>query len=69
MSSINPRKIICPQCKKETVYSTENPFRPFCCERCRLIDLGQWADEAFRVPIQENEQNPKDWSPHQDDEE
>jgi len=42
--------IACPYCGKETVYSPENPYRPFCSERCRLIDLGQWANETYRVP-------------------
>jgi hypothetical protein len=31
-------------------WSEENRFRPFCSERCKLIDLGQWANEAYRVP-------------------
>lgn len=43
-------KIKCPQCKTETVYSPENPFRPFCSDRCRLIDLGQWASESYKIP-------------------
>ncbi len=34
-------------------YSQKNPFRPFCSERCKLIDLGQWADEKFRIPSEE----------------
>lgn len=32
-----------------------NPHRPFCSERCRLIDLGQWADETYRVPTVQHE--------------
>ncbi len=32
------------------MYSPANPFRPFCSERCRKIDLGAWANEDFRVP-------------------
>jgi endogenous inhibitor of DNA gyrase (YacG/DUF329 family) len=28
----------------------ENPDRPFCSERCRLIDLGRWAEESYRIP-------------------
>ena len=48
------RKINCPQCNKPTIYSTENSFRPFCSERCRLIDLGQWANEDFRIPSQDS---------------
>lgn len=46
------RKIRCPHCKTETVYSTENPFRPFCSERCQTIDLGGWASEQNRIPGQ-----------------
>ena len=40
----------CPTCGKTTLYSSENPSRPFCCERCRLIDLGEWASDAHRLP-------------------
>ena len=39
----------CPTCKKETVYSTDNPDRPFCSKRCKLIDLGEWANESHRI--------------------
>ncbi|QGM80481.1 DNA gyrase inhibitor YacG [Otariodibacter oris] len=35
----------CPTCNKEVVWSPESKFRPFCSKRCRLIDLGEWADE------------------------
>lgn len=35
----------CPTCEKEVVWSPENKFRPFCSQRCRLIDLGEWARE------------------------
>lgn len=47
------RTVRCPQCGGEAVYAPENPFRPFCSERCRLIDLGAWANESYRVPVQE----------------
>ena len=44
-------KVKCPHCKKEfDYYSSE--FRPFCCEKCRLIDLGAWLDESYSVPAQ-----------------
>lgn len=43
------QKILCPICRKETAWSN-NPFRPFCSERCKLIDLGQWASEDYRIP-------------------
>ncbi len=41
-------KIKCPICKKEARWDN-NPFRPFCSERCRLIDLGKWASEDYRI--------------------
>ncbi|NJN51823.1 MAG: DNA gyrase inhibitor YacG [Gammaproteobacteria bacterium] len=39
----------CPTCRKATRYSQANPFRPFCSERCRLMDLGEWASESHRI--------------------
>ncbi|MEJ2519968.1 MAG: DNA gyrase inhibitor YacG [Desulfuromonadales bacterium] len=42
------KHVKCPQCKQRVVWSG-NPHRPFCSERCRLIDLGQWADESYRI--------------------
>jgi endogenous inhibitor of DNA gyrase (YacG/DUF329 family) len=47
---MSERKVRCPQCGGEAIYSPTNPYRPFCSERCRLIDLGDWASEKFRVP-------------------
>jgi len=44
-------RVKCPTCKKESAYRTDNPFRPFCCERCRLIDLGTWLEEGYGVPV------------------
>jgi endogenous inhibitor of DNA gyrase (YacG/DUF329 family) len=45
------RKVRCPQCSGEAIYSPENPWRPFCSERCKQIDLGAWADESYRIPV------------------
>jgi len=42
-------KVKCPTCKKEVVWNN-NPNRPFCSERCKLIDLGAWADGSNSVP-------------------
>jgi endogenous inhibitor of DNA gyrase (YacG/DUF329 family) len=42
----------CPTCNKETEY-TGNPYRPFCSERCKLLDLGKWAAEGYRLPTKE----------------
>ncbi len=47
--SEKPRKIHCPQCGKATLYHPDNAYRPFCSSRCRLIDLGQWAEESYRI--------------------
>ena len=41
----------CPRCGKETEYEG-NEFRPFCSERCKLIDFGAWADEAYALPAE-----------------
>jgi uncharacterized protein len=46
----NAPLVSCPQCGKSSVYSKTNPYRPFCSERCKLIDLGAWANEGYRVP-------------------
>jgi endogenous inhibitor of DNA gyrase (YacG/DUF329 family) len=40
----------CPTCEKPVEWKQENAHRPFCCERCKLIDLGAWADESHRIP-------------------
>jgi endogenous inhibitor of DNA gyrase (YacG/DUF329 family) len=40
--------IKCPNCRKEAPW-VGNPDRPFCSERCKLIDLGAWANEEFRI--------------------
>jgi uncharacterized protein len=40
----------CPSCGKQHTYSTENPNRPFCSERCKQIDLGRWASEEYAIP-------------------
>ncbi len=46
-------KVRCPQCGGESLWSGSNPWRPFCSERCKMIDLGAWASESYRVPVQE----------------
>ena len=40
----------CPTCGTPAVWSPDNPFRPFCSERCKLVDLGGWLEERFRIP-------------------
>lgn len=38
----------CPICRKEVPAGSE--YAPFCSDRCRLIDLGHWASEKYRIP-------------------
>lgn len=45
-------KVKCPTCKRETEYK-DNEFRPFCSERCKLLDFGAWADEEYALPTEE----------------
>ncbi|HDH04291.1 MAG TPA: DNA gyrase inhibitor YacG [Nitrospirae bacterium] len=41
-------KIKCPTCKQKTEWQN-NPVRPFCSERCKLIDLGAWASGQYKI--------------------
>jgi len=47
--SKRPLEVACPQCRKKVEWREDNPYRPFCSERCRLIDLGAWADGSHRI--------------------
>ena len=49
----SPRTVACPRCGAPVVWDAAAKFRPFCSERCKLIDLGAWASESYRVPVQE----------------
>jgi endogenous inhibitor of DNA gyrase (YacG/DUF329 family) len=53
-------KLRCPICKK-TVKRT-NPDFPFCCDRCRLIDLGKWASGSYVIssPVTDAEEGIRD---------
>ena len=50
----------CPICKKNI--SPEDPFYPFCGERCKIIDLGNWASEKYVIstPVQADEESDDD---------
>ncbi len=64
MAQEKKKKIVaCPTCGKEVVWGEESPYRPFCSERCKLIDLGQWANEGYRIPTSEDEEDKE--PPHQ----
>ncbi len=55
--------VACPTCGTAVAWVPENRWKPFCSERCKLIDLGQWATEKYRVPAEEQE--PEDGAPQQ----
>ena len=50
----------CPQCGNESEYEG-NEFRPFCSERCKLLDFGDWADEHYALPTEGGELSEEDW--------
>lgn len=39
----------CPTCQTKVRWTDKYPYRPFCSERCQLIDLGEWANESHRI--------------------
>ena len=41
-------KIKCPICRQKTEWN-DNPYRPFCSEKCKIIDLGAWASEEYKI--------------------
>ncbi len=63
MTGINIKSVDCPHCKKTVAWSNANVHRPFCSERCKLIDFGEWASEKKSIageavyPVTENEQD------------
>ena len=42
------KTIKCPQCKK-TVAINYNPYKPFCSERCKMVDLGAWLSGRYKI--------------------
>ncbi len=56
------KKVRCPTCRRPTPWAG-NAYRPFCSERCKLRDLGNWASERYRFP------GPSAESEHAEDEE
>jgi len=57
----------CPTCQKFVSWTKESLFKPFCSERCKLIDLGEWADEKRAIP--ESTPSIKDWNTMPDNDE
>ena len=50
MTDTTPRIVTCPTCDKRVKWTSSNLNRPFCSERCKLIDLGAWADGQHAIP-------------------
>ncbi|MGE5892698.1 MAG: DNA gyrase inhibitor YacG [bacterium] len=48
-------EIKCPVCRKAVDWEN-NPWKPFCSERCKLIDLGAWASEEYFIPGKKEEE-------------
>ncbi|WP_076538458.1 DNA gyrase inhibitor YacG [Shewanella sp. UCD-KL21] len=46
-----PISVKCPICQTQVEWSPESKFKPFCSERCKLIDLGDWASEKHAIPV------------------
>jgi uncharacterized protein len=49
------RSVDCPACGKKVLWSAESPWRPFCSERCKVVDLGDWAAERHVIPGSTND--------------
>lgn len=45
--------VTCPTCGASVSWTEQYPHRPFCSERCRMIDLGEWASENYRLPTED----------------
>ncbi|MGL5358590.1 MAG: DNA gyrase inhibitor YacG [Shewanella sp.] len=46
-----PLTVNCPICKTPVEWVAQSEFKPFCSERCKLIDLGDWAAEKHAIPV------------------
>ncbi len=55
-----PRTVPCPVCGAKSVFEPWTPWRPFCSERCRTVDLGAWASESYRIPGKPDDEGPAD---------
>ena len=57
-----PRTFPCPRCGEASLWEN-NEFRPFCSERCKMIDLGAWANDEYKLPTQDAPQAENSGSP------
>lgn len=51
------RSAPCPQCRQPASLATDNAFRPFCSERCKLLDLGHWFGGHYAIPAVESDED------------
>ncbi|WP_220720286.1 DNA gyrase inhibitor YacG [Agarivorans litoreus] len=64
MKTKNLPTVKCPTCNDKVVWQSTSEFRPFCSERCKLIDLGEWANQEKYIAgqhLQEDEDKPDSW--------
>jgi endogenous inhibitor of DNA gyrase (YacG/DUF329 family) len=62
VTDAKPLVVSCPQCGAQVAWTSGSKWKPFCSERCKLIDLGDWAAEKFRIeaePPDPGEGDPK----------
>jgi hypothetical protein len=57
---VTPRTVPCPTCQKPVEWTEAASWRPFCSERCKLIDLGAWVSEKHAIPGEELAQDALD---------
>ena len=50
-----PRIAACPRCGASTRLDAQNRWRPFCSERCKLIDLGNWVSGRYAIPADDSQ--------------
>jgi uncharacterized protein len=61
--SQKPRSVVCPNCGNNVLWTPDNVWRPFCSERCKLIDFGAWATERYCVAVLEDNDPDEDAVP------
>jgi uncharacterized protein len=57
---VRSRTYPCPQCGNPAALGAENHWRPFCSQRCKLIDLGEWASGSYAISAEEQSAPPSD---------
>ena len=54
------KRLTCPTCQREIVWTEAFPWRPFCSERCKMVDLGAWLANDRGIPGESAEEIPGD---------